>query len=277
MGKQSITSKVETITPKKAQIYLESNTNNRRVRQTTVDFYARIMSSGAWKLNGKTIVISNEGVILDGQHRLQACVNSGATFQTVVVRGPEDECFGTIDQGVVRTGGDIVGREGYSQSNRKSAATRVILAIDEVDGGIEGFKPNLGLKRAHIEILDYVVENDDLLTEACNAVREDDGPSICKPPAVFVALYVFLAQKNRTKAKEFFEQLTSGENLNKSDPTYKLRKTLVGALSVTGVRRKKTWVLAITIKAWNAFLQGSTVGQLKFSETEKWPKTRARR
>ena len=136
MGKQSITSKVETITPKKAQIYLESNTNNRRVRQKTVDFYARIMSSGAWKLNGKTIVISNEGVILDGQHRLQACVNSGATFQTVVVRGPEDECFGTIDQGVVRTGGDIVGREGYSQSKRKAAATRVMLAIDEVDWGI---------------------------------------------------------------------------------------------------------------------------------------------
>lgn len=277
MARSSVTTKVETINPKKAALYLESNTNNRRIRQKTVDFYSRIMEKGDWKLNGKTIVISNEGVILDGQHRLEACVKSGNSFQTVVVRGPEDEVFGTIDQGVVRTGGDIVGREGYTHANRKAAAARVLMALMEADGSIEGYKPNLGMKRPHVDILDFVVDNDDLLSEACEAVRQDQGPNICKPPAVFVALYTFFAMKNRKKAQEFFEQITSGESLGRGAPALKLRNTLIGALSISGVRRKKTWVLAITIKAWNNFLQSKSVGQLKFSESEKWPKTRARR
>jgi len=277
MGRETVTSKTETINPKKAKVYLEANTNNRRIREKTVEFYSRIMKDGKWKLNGNTIVISNAGVILDGQHRLEACVRSGADFRTVVVRGPEDEVFGTIDQGVMRTGGDIVGREGYTNANRKAAASRVLLAMLDADGGVEGFKPNLGLKRPHVEILDFVVEHDVLLSEACEAIRIDEGPSICKPAAVFVALYAFFGLKNRTQAQAFFTQVTGGEDLSKTDPAYKLRKTLIGALSVSGVRRKKTWLLAITIKAWNAFLRGGTVGQLKFSESEKWPKTRARR
>lgn len=271
------TSKIETITPKKAQLYLESNTHNRRVREKTVDFYAKQMENGEWKVNGKNIVFSNEGVLLDGQHRLLACVRANTSFKTYVVRGAEDDCFGTIDQGITRTGGDIVGREGFSHANRKAAAVRVLLAMQEVDGVIEGYKPQLATKRPHLEILAAVMEHDDLLDEACAAVRQDDGPRLLKPPAVFVALYTIFALKNRRKAAEFFEQLTSGANLERDDPAAKLRKTLIGALSLKNVKRKKTYILAITVKAWNAFLKGTSVGQFKFSESEKWPKIRARR
>jgi len=270
------TSKPETITSKKAQLYLESNTNNRKVRQKTVDFYAKQMKEGKWKNNGKSLVFSTDGTLLDGQHRLEACVQSGASFRTFVVRGADDDAFSTIDTGIGRTSGDIVGRAGYGNANRKAAAMRIILAMLEVDGHIEGPKPNLGVKRPHQEILDGVIEHDALLEEACLATRADDGPRLMKPPAAFCALYVVLAMKNRRKAIEFFGQLTSGANLERDDPAAKLRKTLIGALSLKNVRRKKTYLLAITIKGWNAFLQGRTVGNFKFSESEKFPKIRAR-
>jgi hypothetical protein len=277
MGSKNVTSKTETITPKKAQLYLESNTHNRHLREKTVEYYAQLMRNGEWKLNGKTIVISNDGILLDGQHRLHACVRAGSSFRTVVVRGPEDEVFGTIDGGINRTAGDVVGREGYAHANRKAAIARVLLALLDADEHPDEVKPQLKTKRSPLHILDYVIDNDDLLTEACNVIRQDDGPNICKPPALFGAMYAYLALKNHKKAKEFFEQITSGANIGRDDPAARLRRTLIGALNMTGVKRKKTWLMAIVIKAWNAFLRGKSVGNLKFSDSEKWPKTRARK
>jgi hypothetical protein len=269
--------RTETIDPKKAAKYLEANTHNRRLRPRTVTFYARQMAEGEWHLNGSALVFSNEGVLLNGQHRLHACIEADTPFKTIVVRGAADETFATIDQVAPRTSGDIVGREGYAQATRKAAAARVIMAIEDQEADGNGNKPALNVKQPHMDVLAAVERLDEYLTEGCSLILKDEGPTICKPPATFVALYVCFALKNRKKAREFFEQITSGEMLEKDDPVYKLRRTLIGAMAQPNVRRKKSWVMAITIKAWNSFLQVKKVQQLKFSEAEKWPRIRSRR
>src|SRR5258708_40251676 len=75
------------ITPEMATQWLEKNTMNRRIRQSDVDNLTGIMKRGQWELNGETIIISDTGDVLDGQHRLSACFLGNTAFQSYVVIG----------------------------------------------------------------------------------------------------------------------------------------------------------------------------------------------
>lgn len=95
-----------TITPQMAGQMLEKNIANRKVNQANVNRIASDMATGNYKVNGETIKISPNGEILDGQHRLLACVKSGMAFQTYVVYDVERETVGTIDMGKGRSVAD---------------------------------------------------------------------------------------------------------------------------------------------------------------------------
>ena len=88
-----------TITPAMAQEWAGLNTRNRPVRYTKVAQFARDMTAGKWMLNGETIKIASDGTILDGQHRLYACIQAEVPFETVVIRGLPMEAQDTIDTG----------------------------------------------------------------------------------------------------------------------------------------------------------------------------------
>ncbi len=54
--------------------------------------YANAMKSGEWKYNGESIKVCTDGSLLDGQHRLEACIESGVTFDTLLVTNLRLRC-----------------------------------------------------------------------------------------------------------------------------------------------------------------------------------------
>ncbi len=103
-----ITSSLQTgvahITPELAKHLLATtNHDNRPLKPAHVKMPVTAIND-EWMLNGETIAFSKSGRLLDGQHRLTACVNTGKAFQTVIIKGIEDEAaFGTIDTGKPRS------------------------------------------------------------------------------------------------------------------------------------------------------------------------------
>lgn len=87
-----------TITPETAAAMLTTNAMNRPISRAHVERLSGAMQRGEWELNGATIKVASTGRLLDGQHRLTACVESGKPFKTLVVRGLPESAFGTIDQ-----------------------------------------------------------------------------------------------------------------------------------------------------------------------------------
>ena len=68
----------EIITPEKAKEILKKNGKNRSISWSTVNAYARDMSKGYWTEGvGVGISIDENGILRDGQHRLEAIVKSG--------------------------------------------------------------------------------------------------------------------------------------------------------------------------------------------------------
>ncbi|MCD8302561.1 MAG: hypothetical protein LUC44_06035, partial [Prevotellaceae bacterium] len=54
------------------------------------------------------ITFSEEGRLLNGQHRLKAVVKSGKTVRMAVMRGVSVKDFSVIDTGMMRTSSDIL-------------------------------------------------------------------------------------------------------------------------------------------------------------------------
>lgn len=98
--------KLVTITPEMAEEMLKHNVANRKVNQANVNRIAADMITGNYKVNGETIKISPNHEILDGQHRLLACIKSGVSFKSYIVYNVEREAVGTIDMGKGRSVAD---------------------------------------------------------------------------------------------------------------------------------------------------------------------------
>lgn len=77
------------ITPELANKWLSVAEPNRPVSGQAVSRYARDMDADRWEVNGETVKFSGEmGVgLIDGRHRLTACVQSGKSFSSYVVTG----------------------------------------------------------------------------------------------------------------------------------------------------------------------------------------------
>lgn len=98
----NITSKVEVITPETAKVYLDHNVKNRSENKGHVAFLAKMMTAGEWQVNGEAIVFDENGDLVNGQHRLKACILANVPFTTMVVRGVQPETFYTFDSGCGR-------------------------------------------------------------------------------------------------------------------------------------------------------------------------------
>jgi len=120
---------VKTITPEIAAVMLQSNPENRPVKQTHVQQLARDMAAGRWQLNGDAIRLNGDGSLIDGQHRLHACVISNAPFQSIVISGLPHEVRATIDGGVKRTYGDRLSMRNVPNANTVAAAITLMAGI----------------------------------------------------------------------------------------------------------------------------------------------------
>lgn len=95
------------ITPKRAKMLLELNTNNRQVSQYYVDKYTKEISEGRWHRDTDAISISEDGVLTNGQHRLLAVVKANKPITVLFAVGVDNHS--EMDRGKQRSIADNVG------------------------------------------------------------------------------------------------------------------------------------------------------------------------
>jgi len=92
---------VEQVTPESARVYLtQLHPSQRKLRERNVTEYMRsLKAKEGWVLQADAITFDVHGRLMNGQHRLTACVRAGIGFTAVVLRGAPEESMGVIDIG----------------------------------------------------------------------------------------------------------------------------------------------------------------------------------
>jgi hypothetical protein len=245
---------VSTITPELAAELLTNNPGNRLVADGVVAKYRRDMSAGRWLLNGQTIKIGKTGRLLDGQHRLHACVQSSASFPAIVVRGVDEDVFDTFDLGGRRSYANVLQERGEKNTAALAASLRWVWTFEEG------------------KIFDRVTVPTNSELDATLAKHEGIIGSLryanqikhVIAPGLGIALHYLWSQKSPEEANEFMDRIADGQSLTKGMPAYHLRERLISDKNARKVRMAESERFVLAIKAWNAFRQKKRVVQLSW-------------
>lgn len=104
----AVTGYVVLVTPEIAAVWLGPNTGNRRLRKAHVNTLALEMRNRQWRLTHQGIAFGVSGRLLDGQHRLQAIVDSGVSAHLLVFVDAQEDTFTNFDRGAKRDVSDIL-------------------------------------------------------------------------------------------------------------------------------------------------------------------------
>ena len=78
--------RIQEVTPEVAEALLSKNVDNRRVQRSRVERYKVDLSDGRWDFHGQGITLGWQGILVDGQHRLLAILESQAPAKMLIVR-----------------------------------------------------------------------------------------------------------------------------------------------------------------------------------------------
>lgn len=119
-------SEQRTLTWQQAKALVEQHSNARPLRETVVERYVRDMKSGAWvEQSAQGLIFDDDGVLVDGQHRLSAQVRAKLTLTWWCTYGGQAD--GAIDRGAQRSVSDVLHRR--EASGRKRVAIARFLAF----------------------------------------------------------------------------------------------------------------------------------------------------
>jgi len=90
----------------------------------------RDIKAGKWVENGQTIVISDLGNLINGQHRVRAFLACGFFPQVLVVKGVNEELgYKTTDTGTSRTAGDVFKAHGIPNYTHAGTISSKLIRI----------------------------------------------------------------------------------------------------------------------------------------------------
>lgn len=246
-----------TVSPELAAELLARNDDNRVPSESAIMRYMGAMVRDEWAKNGQTVVVAEDGQLNDGQQRLEACVRSGRSFRSLMVFGVERDSRHTLDQGKRRSIRDILHMKGEKNVYQLTGALTALLGynlkdFNILDHGQATAQQVLALLRANPTISQSFHHG----YRMKKRFKGSDG--------LWAGIHYILAQRNPEKAEVFFETIEFGVGIEHlTDP----RAKLAGRLQdhIAGVNKlTRGEILALTVKAWNAWLRGERIPNLRW-------------
>lgn len=247
---------VVEVTPEMATEWLKKNLNNRNTRGRVVSQYAADMLAGRWRLNGDAIRFNGNGELLDGQHRLLACVEAGCSFMTVIIKGLSSAEKVTFDAGIKRKFSDILKWRGERNPNQLAASLRAAWTYETYPN-----PAGLTTPPSHQQLLEFLNANPDIRASV------DVGLHVRRilkvPPTSISLVHLYGHRVAAEDAADFFEKLSVGAGIQEGSPILALRRYLE-LRALERVKPKTEYFTALVIKAFNLYRSGEEVELLRW-------------
>ncbi|HGE6111379.1 TPA: chromosome partitioning protein ParB [Vibrio cholerae] len=136
---------------------------NRRLSKIKVRKYAESMKRREWCLTGEPIIISYEGEILNGHHRLEAACEACVGFIAPITYGVTDDLsFAHIDVGNIRSRSQVLEMAGVKVSAPVLSRVAMLAKAYDMTRNPYAFRGTQGTSFQPAEILAYVEEHNEL-------------------------------------------------------------------------------------------------------------------
>lgn len=260
------------VTPDLAERWLGFNTWNRNKKHRRIDVLVDAMLRGEWHLSPDAIAFrgfltgrgKNAPILLNGQHRLEAVVESDTEQDFIVVEGLDLEHQLDMDTGSRRSFGDQLKLRGETDVANLAAVTRLAFLGSQGPSYLRGNN----IQPTYAQLTAYFDRNAESLREAVGAAwpiyRQLGGRFV-----VYSYTHHLLAGLKGETVNEdlahFFKTLETGENLELGNPIYVIRQQLIAMNARTTATRAKpppAHQIALLIKAWNAYRDGAYVSNI---------------
>lgn len=253
--KPQITMQMMVIEPEKAAEWMGRNTHNRPLSGVHSGDIASVMERGEWIPTHQGIAFDENLVLIDGQHRLAAIVESGIPTEMAVFWGVPAKAFEVIDTHRRRSASDVLAIDGHVSTSQLSGAASM---LELYNLWIAGRTRATRIKKLSNSQVKSIVDAHAGLPSAVRMA----GPALkalkIAPSAAIVAAYL-LIKRNEEDAAEFFALLRSGAEMSEHHPILRLRERFITAKARIRSDMETIEQLALIIKAWNFWREGRDV------------------
>ena len=234
-----------------AEALLEYNTANRTLNRGKVARLVAQMQAGTFENTGEPLIVSREGVLNDGQHRLVAVIQSDVTVDMDVRFGIARSAFPKTNTGAARTSSDVLAIGGVSGGAAVAPAVRLLILYGRgLPGSIREFVSNSEVHEAF--------QRWPGVEDVAKQISTLKFPRGVRSTPLLTTAYLASCSSGKDRLADWLETLATGVGHGRNDPAFILRERLMaGVDAAIGTRESLVERLALMINSWNAFASGS--------------------
>jgi hypothetical protein len=241
---------VSDLTPDIAVVLMERNPGNRVLKPIKVRDLSNDLKSGDWKFNGEAIIVSDTGLLNDGQHRCAAVIESRVSAKTVFIFGIPRDTRDTLDQGTNRSSADYLSMHGSVDTNHLAATAKMVWQWRTF-----GFTHRTGsYAPTRSQIVDTVEKNPGIAQALHFVSRKGSSLFSSRSVLAFSLFAIRTVVGSHTDPDFFFDSLIDGANLTAGDPILLVRNRLMTERKILLAPAKAE----LLFRAWNAHRLGQT-------------------
>jgi hypothetical protein len=247
---------IVTMTSERAARLLEHRRPGARRHAGAVRAYGQAMRETRWILNGIPIIISRQGVLLDGLQRLLACVETDVPFETFLSEQVDDDACHTIDQQRRRSFANVLEARGVPHAHALQAALLKLIRYDagtisDHDAAMPSWAAMDRVLRANPWLEPAVTAS--LALPTCPLREPVRSPLIC-----------IGYQVDRERTDRLLDALMRPEHYVSTEPGVLLWHEILRGQESPAQPRSTTRLLALAIKALDATISGTPLRRLSW-------------
>jgi len=256
----------ETITPDLATEYLNSMPGNRPLSNKQVEYLTQQAEAGKFFSNVAPLHFDTEGRLRNGQHRMWMVVESNRPQEFMVIRNASEEEIDALDIGKRRSGGDVLVLDGYENGTLLAGA---LVNLWMYEHGI-----NPGYSRSFFNTKNAPGMTNHMMREYATLnpgmgdsvayMKQTPSVRLLGPPNI-LAFCHYITLKASPQGHAFWDALANQVFWGQNDPAFRIHERLSRAKA--GQRQNRlvpTEVAALVVKAWNFWVQGKGIQQLRW-------------
>jgi len=259
---------VELITPTEAVAYLNTMPGNRPLSNRQVEYLTEQAKGGTYYPMVAPIHFDMEGRLRNGQHRMWMVIESDKPQEFLVVRNASEEEIDALDIGKRRLGGDVLALDGYGNSKMLAGALQNLWMYEHniIPGHSRTFFSTKNAPGLTNHMLREFMTLHPRMVNSTEYIKVTPSVRLLGPPSVLAFCHYGIMRANPTQGPAFWLAVATQNFWGQDDPAFRLFDRLNRSKTKTdkSARLVPGEVAALTIKAWNLWVQGKGAKHLRW-------------